>query len=107
MASGWSKDELAELRHHLRLLWVSFDPADAGKEDAYDEFVDEALKLCLDKKPLGEMTGLIDWVTYKKFNRDRTVDSDEKNAVFAKKILAWYRDCQVLAGPVGDAPEAG
>ncbi|HXC53672.1 MAG TPA: hypothetical protein VNU97_00095 [Rhizomicrobium sp.] len=102
MGSTWSKSELTELRHHLRLLWISCDPVDASKDDAYDDYVDEALKLCIDKKPVGELIGFIDWVTYKKFNRVRTVDGDEANAVFAKKILAWYRDCQVLAGPVGD-----
>jgi hypothetical protein len=107
VASGWSKSELSELRHHLRLLWISFDPAEAPGDDAYDDYVDEALKMCLDKKPLGEITGFVDWVTYKKFGRKRTVDSDEANAVFAKKMPAWYRDCQVLAGPVGDDPEAG
>ena len=26
---------------------------------------------------------------------------DEANAVFAKKMLAWYRDCQILVGPEG------
>ncbi|HEY4942581.1 MAG TPA: hypothetical protein VII56_14225 [Rhizomicrobium sp.] len=102
MPSAWSKDELSELRHHLRLLWIAHDPADAPKDDTYDDFVDESLKLCVDKKPLNEFIGFVDWVVYKKFNRNRTVDSDEANALFAKKVFAWYRDCQVLAGPVGD-----
>ena len=106
MSATWSKSELSELRHHLRLLWISVDPADAAREDAYDDYVDEALKLCIERKSLNEVTAFVDWVTYKKFNRVRTVDGDEANAAFARKMLAWYRDCQVLAGPVGDDPEA-
>ncbi len=102
MANTWSKDELKELRHHMRMLWVSYDPASAGKDSAYDDYVDEALKLCLDKKSLNEFIGFVDWVTYKKFNLVRTVERDEANTVFAKKVFAWYRDCELLFGPVGD-----
>ena len=102
MASGWSKDELRELRHHLRLLWIAYDPADATSDNVYDSYVDETLELCVGKKPVNELTGFIDWVTYKKLNLNRTVDHDEANAAFAKKVLAWYRDCQLLAGPVGE-----
>ncbi len=99
---AWSKEELRELRHHLRLQWLAYNPADAKSDDAYDDFVDETLSLCVQKKPLGEMLGFIDWVTYKKLHLTRTVDHDEANAAFAKKILAWYRDCELLFGPVGE-----
>ena len=99
---GWSKEEMRELRHHMRLLWVAYDPANSARDDRYDDYVDEALKLCIDKRPMGEFIGFVDWVTYKQFNLTRTVDRDEANAHFAKKVLAWYRDCQLLVGPVGE-----
>ena len=102
MTSNWSKNELRELRHHLRLLWISFDPAEAPKDDAYDAYVDELLQLCIDKRALNEVTGFVDWVVYKKFNLRRSVDSDEANAHFAKKVLAWYRDCELLVWPEGE-----
>ena len=98
MAAGWSKSELAELRHHLRLLWISFDPAEAPGDDAYDDYVDEALKMCIDKKPVGELTGFVDWVTYKKFNRERTVDHDEAKGprVHAGKLRNIARDLTAI-----------
>jgi hypothetical protein len=102
MASVWSKDDMKELRHHMRMLWISYDPANAPKDSAYDDYVDEALKLCMDKKSINEFIGFVDWVTYKKFNLVRTVDRDEANTAFAKKVHAWYRDCALLFGPVGD-----
>jgi hypothetical protein len=102
MTSTWSKDELKELRHHMRMLWLSFDPAETGKDNTYDAFVDEGLKLCMDKVSVNEFTGFVDWVTYKKLAMTRTVDQDEANSAFAKKVYAWYRDCEILFGTVGD-----
>ena len=72
MADTWSKDDLKELRHHMRMLWLSYNPADVRGDNAYDDFVDEGLKLCMDKKSINEFTGFVDWVTYKKFNMERT-----------------------------------
>jgi hypothetical protein len=106
MTDKWSKEDMKELRHHMRMLWISFDPAETSKDNAYDDYVDEALKLCMDKKSINEFIGFVDWVTYKKLNMTRTVDQDEANAAFAKKVFAWYRDCELLFGSVGDGPEA-
>ncbi|MBV9045028.1 MAG: hypothetical protein JO348_14855 [Alphaproteobacteria bacterium] len=102
MADTWSKEDMAELRHHMRMLWLSFDPANKSGDNAYDDFVDEGLKLCMDKRSVNEFTGFVDWVCYKKFNLTRTVERDEANAAFAKKVYAWYRDCELLFGSVGD-----
>jgi hypothetical protein len=102
VADTWSKEDMKELRHHMRMLWISYDPAETGKDNSYDDYVDEGLKLCMDKKSINEFIGFVDWVTYKKFNMDRTVEQDEANAAFAKKVHAWYRDCELLFGSVGD-----
>ncbi|MBV9044878.1 MAG: hypothetical protein JO294_07115 [Alphaproteobacteria bacterium] len=102
MPDTWSKEDMAELRHHMRMLWLSFDPANKPGDNAYDDFVDEGLKLCMDKRSVNEFTGFVDWVLYKKFNLTRTVEQDEANAAFAKKVYAWYRDCELLFGSVGE-----
>ena len=102
MPDVWSKEDMAELRHHMRMLWISYDPAETDKENSYDDYVDEGLKLCMDKKSVNEFTGFVDWVCYKKFGMTRTKDRDDANAAFAKKVYAWYRDCELLFGSVGD-----
>ncbi len=89
---------MAELRHHMRMLWIGYDPAERDRDDTYDAFVDEALKLCIDKAPQAELVAFVDWVTYKKLAMDRTADQDDANAAFAKKVAAWYRDCELLFG---------
>ena len=96
MADKWSPEDLKELRHHMRMLWISFNPADRQADNAYDDYVDEGLKLCMDKKSINEFIGFVDWVTYKKFGLERDRDQDDANAAFAKKVYAWYRDCELL-----------
>ncbi len=100
MSAVWSRDDMAELRHHMRMLWISYDPAGIGRDDTYDAYVEEALKLCIDKAPQGELVAFVDYVTYKKLAMDRTADRDEANAFFAKKVTKWYRDCELLFGSV-------
>jgi hypothetical protein len=107
MSAIWSKADLADLRHHMRMLWIAFDPVNSANDNRYDDCVDEALQLCMAKKPLNEFIGFVDWVTYSQFKLNRTVDQDEANAHFAKKVYAWYRDCELLFGSAGADESSG